>query len=172
MMRVCEITGLRCAYCKTVERTDCKLLSCSRCMNVRYCNAACQCADWAAHKEWCKQKAADMVAANAPDAVHQSREVEWCKCFDETTLRIYNKSVHGQCCGRECDVYVGGSVYDTMCVVQCKLPRHYAKKKTRDHRLQTRSKEKLLHLIAITYCSDHCLKHSMKESSTLMKVLE
>lgn len=44
----------RCRYCATLLDSSAPL-QCSRCKTVRYCNVACQRADWRRHKTDCKE---------------------------------------------------------------------------------------------------------------------
>lgn len=43
-----------CNFCNKTENENSKLLRCSRCHKVRYCNSDCQRNDWANHKDSCK----------------------------------------------------------------------------------------------------------------------
>lgn len=99
-------TGSACEHCGTGEQTRCKFPVCSRCFQVRYCNAECQLADYPNHKLWCKQKALDMAAAKPtpiPDIV-------WCDCYDEEARRIHKRTSNTLCCAPKCDRAVDGHV--------------------------------------------------------------
>ena len=48
---------LQCSKCQELKK-DSEMLRCSRCKRTYYCNAACQRADWPAHKSGCKAPAA------------------------------------------------------------------------------------------------------------------
>ena len=56
----------RCAHCFRPAEGERQLLRCSRCRHARYCNAACQAADWKWHKHECPSlPGLDRVAAAA-----------------------------------------------------------------------------------------------------------
>lgn len=55
-----------CGACGKMAGAGTKLLSCSRCRAVSYCDAACQKAHWKAHKEFCK-----IAAKNTADLEKQ-----------------------------------------------------------------------------------------------------
>lgn len=46
----------RCAYCNTQEEGGARLLQCSACKAVKYCNTQCQKAHWKVHKPVCVRK--------------------------------------------------------------------------------------------------------------------
>jgi SET and MYND domain-containing protein len=65
----------RCACCFKVAAETRPLLRCSRCKLMRYCNAACQAADWPLHKHECAAmpRLADVAEAAAADLLLAGR---------------------------------------------------------------------------------------------------
>ena len=59
------MTVLPCHHCKK-KRDRASLKTCARCGVTRYCDRACQQADWSAHKKSCKKGATE--AADAAEA--------------------------------------------------------------------------------------------------------
>ena len=54
-----------CEHCRLVNPST-KLLSCSKCMAVRYCSKACQCAHWGEHRPFCKAVCEEAKVGNYP----------------------------------------------------------------------------------------------------------
>lgn len=75
-----ESSGRSCASCASVEV---RLLQCSRCRSVWYCNKDCQKAHWKTHKSSCTP-----IAQGAQDSSNPEDEEDW---VDEDTFEDCNQ---------------------------------------------------------------------------------
>lgn len=133
-------TTSACAHCHTGEQSKFKFPVCSRCLQVRYCDAECQNADHSKHKVWCKQKALDMAIAK-PTAIP---DVPWCDCYDEEARRIHHHASNSLCCAPKCDKPIGGRISAVgFYMTQCTKNRG------------------AMHLMPECFCSDRCRKRLM-----------
>ena len=49
-------TGIFCGGCHVASQKGLKFFTCSKCLSVAYCSAACQKKNWPEHKDFCKTK--------------------------------------------------------------------------------------------------------------------
>lgn len=113
-----------CGHCNTASQESCKLRECTRCRMARYCDVACQTADWSKHKRFCAKRSKAMKKADATtlrtDPVDETAR---CPCFTAYETMLFERSFTNKCSAADCDnlipdnaprpfsVYVGECLY-------------------------------------------------------------
>lgn len=141
--------GTICNSCKTLgEKKNIKLLICSGCKMIRYCNFTCQQQDWENHKTFCREhvKQQKKNANSVPLKRQKPKTDTCCKCLNATDKVFFDRQAPDVCSYYYCekrviDAPATFTLYSTECTLN--------------------GRGTGMHIIPTSYCSSRCTKRGM-----------
>lgn len=131
--------GTWCDNCHVAHQEGTKFFRCMACHAVHYCSVACQRANWANHKEFCRAKSSSDPEIGLPD----KNPKEACSCLTEKERIMHEREGTGLCSNSPCSNCVFPPYVLSFCMTQC-----------------TKNQGKW-HFISTQYCTVDCREANM-----------